>query len=365
MDKALLERIRILEGKTIEEAVKQMDDTKLKILFVVDKGGRLLGTITNGDFRRWYLAGHRLDQDIKHLYNKTPKRVSDDYDLEEVKRFMVIQRLEAMPIVDKRNMLIDALFWEDIFGSRYRVVEKKLKVPVIIMAGGEGTRLSPYTKILPKPLIPIGDKPVVEVIIDKFAEFGCENFCLLLGYKGAMVQSYFDNANVNYKPTYLFEDEPSGTAGALRLLKPSAVGGSFFVSNCDIIVDADYTDIYDFHETNSCDITIVGAMRHFVIPYGVLEIKNGGSMDNLIEKPKYDLLVSTGMYVLRGSVLSSVPTKGIFHFTDMIDKVRAKGGVVKVYPVSEKSWLDIGQLELLKDVSSSSAKEILTAGGEL
>ncbi|NQT95557.1 MAG: CBS domain-containing protein [Candidatus Omnitrophica bacterium] len=348
MNTSELAKIQIHEEETVKAAMRQMDRVALKILFVVDKDNRLLGTVTNGDFRRWVLAGKKIDEKITDLFNRKPVKFRDGYDIEEVKRVMVGDRIEAVPIVDKNNKLVDVLFWEDIFGNRYRRVEHKLDLPVAIMAGGVGSRLAPFTKILPKPLIPVDDKPVIEVIMDNFAEFGCNKFHLLLGYKGAMVRSYFDNANNSYEPIYYFEDEPEGTAGALKLLGSSNIKGSFFVTNCDIIIKADYSDIYNFHTNNDCDITVVGAMRHFVVPYGVLETRTGGDIDNVIEKPEYDFFVNTGMYIVKKELLSLIPAKEVFHFTDLIKKAQEQGKKIAVYPISEKSWQDIGQWEEYK-----------------
>ncbi len=351
-----LAMLQIFQSESVKAAMKQMDVAGLKILFVVDKDRKLLGVVTDGNFRRWILKGKSLDASISKLFNKNPIKFSEDYDIEEIKQIMVKERLECVPIVDDNQRFVDALFWEDIFGSKYKKTEKTLNVPLVIIAGGEGTRLSPLTKILPKPLMPIGDKPVVEVIMDNFAEFGCKDFYLLLGYKGAMVQSYFDNAGNKYKPIYISENEPSGTAGALRFLRQDSMPDSFFVSNCDTIISADYADIYDFHTKGRYDITIIGAQRSFVIPYGVLETKTGGSIDKLIEKPEYDFLVNVGMYMLKKDILSLLPEKGVFHFTDLIKKAQKEKCNISVYPVSEKSWQDVGQLELLEKATPISAK---------
>jgi NDP-sugar pyrophosphorylase family protein len=190
--------------------------------------------------------------------------------------------------------------------------------------------------------------------MDNFAEYGCAEFHILLGYKGAMVQSYFDNADCKYALKCRFEKLPCGTGGALKLL-PRNITDSFFLSNCDVVIKADYSDIYDFHIRENCDITVVGAMRHLVIPYGVLEVKKneGGKVNKLTEKPEYDFLVNTGMYVLRKKTLSLVPRKGVFHLTDLIRMVQQGGGKVGVYPISEKSWFDIGQLEYWEEAVSA------------
>lgn len=353
MERKYLVSLTVKNSASVKEAMKQMDAVGLKILFVVDDAGKFIGTLTDGDFRRWILASKDFNDEVKKICNRKPiKFLSENYDVDMVKRVMVEHRLEAVPIVDNSQKIVNVLFWEDIFGNKYKKIEKKLRVPLAIMAGGEGARLAPFTKILPKPLIPVNEKPIAEVIMDRFAEFGCTKFYFLLGYKGAMIQSYFDSVKDGHKPVYIFENKPGGTAGALKLLSNQLTKGSFFVSNCDILIEADYADIYESHIRSDNDITIVGAMRHFVVPYGIIEMGDGGWITKLIEKPEYNFLVNTGMYILKKEALSYIPKNEKFDFTDLIKKTQEKGGKIGVYPVSEKSWLDIGQLELLEDAVS-------------
>lgn len=361
MENTRLSNIQISAKVSVKEALKQMDRSALKILFVTDDGDMLKGSVTDGDFRRGILAGYNLDGDIEGVFNHSPVKFQEGYDIEEVKRILVEKRLEAVPIIDSGEKIIDVLFWEDVFGKRYQKNTRKLEVPVVIMAGGMGTRFSTVTKILPKPLIPFGDKPVIEVIMDNFRDFGCSGFYLLLGYKGAMIQSYFDNTDNGYNPEYVFEPEPLGTIGALSMLDKNLLPESFFVSNCDIVIKSDYVDIYDFHRTGGYDITIVSAMRHFVIPYGVMDMTNGGSMKNLTEKPEYDFLVNTGMYVMKKDVLKLLP-EGKVDVPDLIKRVQDKNGKVGMYPISEKSWVDIGQPGLWEENDSRIAKPVAERG---
>ena len=364
MDKGYLKHVQIGEDMSIKEAMRQMDSTAFKILFVVDKHDRFLGTVTDGDFRRWILSQGSLEDAVVRVCNKSSIVFSSDkYDISTVEKILIENRIEAVPLVDENRYIVDVLFWEDLFGGDFVKQKRKLNVPVAIMAGGMGTRFSTVTKILPKPLIPFGEKPIVEVIMDNFADFGCKNFYLLLGYKAAMIQSYFENSTSGYFPVYKLESEPGGTAGALRLLDGESLGEVFFVSNCDIIIKADYADIYDFHVANRHDITVVTAMRHFVIPYGVMETTTGGSLKVITEKPEYDFLVNTGMYVVNREVLSLIPKKDKFHFTDLLKKAQKNNRKVGVYPVSEKSWFDIGQPELW-ETSTSDFYNSFTKGKE-
>ncbi len=274
--------------------------------------------------------------------------MSDTCLIDAIKEMMIDQKLESIPVVDGARRLVDVHLWEVIFGHGQRMEMPKIDLPVVIMAGGKGARLDPFTRILPKPLLPIGEKPVVEIIMDNFYASGCRTFHLVLGYKSEMIRSYFDNISLPYKIGYVHEKEALGTAGGLKLIHKD-MPKTFFVSNCDIIIKADYQDIYGFHKKNKCDITVVGSMNHFKIPYGVLKIDGNGRLNDIDEKPEYDLLVNTGMYILERSVLKMIPKGASLDFTDLIKLVKNNNGRVGVYPVSEKAWLDVGQWEKYRE----------------
>lgn len=337
-----LEQLLIGEEASIKEALKQMALGGEKILFVV-KGPKLLGTLSDGDIRRVILQENHLGASIAKAYNRSPVTSRPGYNLSQVKKIMLEKKIEVLPIVDEAGVLLDVLLWNNVFSAGQRPQRVVLEIPVVIMAGGKGVRMDPFTKILPKPLLPFGEKPMVEIVMDRFAEFGCAKFYLTVNYKGKMIQSYFDNAENGYDIHLIWEEDLSGTAGSLRLVAELIRQPDIFVSNCDILVKADYADIYKFHTTHDCDITVVGSMQHHFVPYGVLEIKNGGLLQSLVEKPEYDFLVNTGMYVIKKKVIDMIPAGTFFHFTDLIAKVKGTGGNVRVYPVAEDAWVDLGQ----------------------
>lgn len=338
-----IENLRIRKTLSVKQALKQMGVGGEKILFVVDDGNRLLGTLTDGDIRRWILKEGNLGDPVCGLYQRSPVALGPQYDLAQVKEIMIREKIEVIPVTDENGILIDSLFWSDIFSEQPRGPRPSLAVPVLVMAGGKGARLDPFTKILPKPLIPLGDKPIVEIVMDRFAEFGCRDFYLTVNYKGKMIQSYFENEVCPHEIHFIWEEAASGTAGSLRLAKDQIDAANLFVTNCDILVTADYADIFEFHQTHQNDITVVGSVQHFEVPYGVIEMKNGGLLQKIIEKPEYDFLVNTGFYVIKKSVIDLIPTAGVFDFTDLIAKVKEEGGRVGVYPVGQDSWMDIGQ----------------------
>ena len=343
-----LKKILIKPGVSIKQALKQMDAMGKKTLVVVDDQNVLLGTLTDGDVRRWILKGKDLTQSVSHAMNPDPVTLSHDFEEEMAKQVMVKKCLECLPVVDNKKCVVSAVWWVDFFEKGIKSV-KKLKTPVVIMAGGEGARLAPFTKILPKPLMPIGDKPIVEIIIDRFAEYGCNDFYLSVNFKANIIKAYFSDFEHSYKMNYIEEKQPLGTAGSLHFLKKK-IKGTFFLSNCDILIEADYADILKFHRQEKNKITLVSSMKHFIVPYGVCEIENGGILKNIQEKPEYDFFVNTGMYVLDSAVLKNIPLNKIYHMTDLINDYLMKGEKIGVYPVSEKSWLDMGQFEALQEM---------------
>jgi NDP-sugar pyrophosphorylase family protein len=280
--------------------------------------------------------------------NRHPLTLKESFSREDAKSIMLKQKIDCLPVVDKANKVIACFWWIDLFEKKPNIL-KSLKLPVVIMAGGEGIRLYPFTKILPKPLMPIGDKPIIEIIINRFLDYGCNDYYLSLNYKSNIIKAYFSDFKHQYKITYILENKPLGTAGSLSLLK-NKIKDTFFVSNCDILIEADYADILKFHRQNKNAITLVSSMKNFTIPYGVCEIKRGGVLGNIREKPEYDFLVNTGMYVLGAAVLADIPKKQFYNITDLINDYLKKGKKVGVYPVSEKSWMDMGQLEALQNM---------------
>ncbi|MDD5131502.1 MAG: nucleotidyltransferase family protein [bacterium] len=345
-----MERIKkalIKPGSTVKQALKQMDAMGEKTLMVVDDVNKLLGTATDGDIRRWILKGKSLSDSLLDVMNSNPITLPEDFAIEEAKKIMLQKKIECLPIVDKNKKIISCLWWIDLFESKAKIV-RSLKLPVVIMAGGEGARLHPFTKILPKPLMPIGDKPIIEIIMNRFLDYGCKDFYLSLNYKSSLIKAYFSDFAQKYKITYVLENKPLGTAGSLNLLR-NKIRKTFFVSNCDILIEADYADILKFHRQRKNKITLVSSMKNFTIPYGVCEIQNGGVLENIQEKPEYDFLVNTGMYVLAPGVLADIPKNRVYNITDLINDYLKKGEKVGVYPVSEKSWLDMGQFEALQE----------------
>ncbi len=334
----------ILKDSLVKEAMKQMSDNGEKVLFVIDKDRRLFGSLSDGDIRKWILEEGSLRDHVEKVCNKNPRVVGENYDLNEVKDMMLHLKIECIPVVDAQMTIRDVLVWANVFSEKEPVRKTPLDIQVVVMAGGRGTRLDPFTTVLPKPLIPIGDKPIIEIIMDKFGEYGIKEFFVSVNHKLKMIKSYFEDTDGKYNLKFVEEKIPLGTAGSLRLIK-NKIKDPFFVTNCDIIIDADYEEILRFHNDRKYDMTLVVSCKHYVIPYGVCTIENGGRLKSIDEKPEHDLLVNTGMYVMRKRLLELIPKNKAFHMNELIAKAKARGYQIGAFPISEKAWVDIGQWE--------------------
>jgi len=342
------ERILTAPDNNIRSALKQMDEVGEKILLVVGPESVLLGTVTDGDIRRWILKELSLDENIACVMNKKPIVLKNEiYSKDIAKKIMTDNLIEYLPVVDKDSHIVNVMRWTELFGNKLRRFEK-INIPVVIMAGGKGTRLSPYTKILPKCLIPIGDKTILELIIDRFAEHGCNDFYLSLNYKATMIKSYFNDIEYSYNLSFLEEKDFLGTAGSLYMLK-GLINGTFFLSNCDILVDADYAEVLDFHINQKNIITVIASVKHITIPYGICKIENGGRIEKIEEKPQYECLVNTGFYIIESDVINDFMDNSFLNMTEVIEKCISQQCRVGIYPISEKSWIDTGQMEGLHE----------------
>ncbi len=333
----------ISKTTTVKQAMKQIEVTEKKVVFVVDDDSQLFGSLTDGDIRRWILDSGDLGESAEKVCNRNCYFINEGYNLQDVKRDMLKKRIGCIPVVDQNHLIVDLLFWEKLFGEEsIGITRKRIDVPVVIMAGGKGTRLDPFTRILPKPLIPIGDKTVIEVIIDSFCEYGINEFYISVNHKSKIIKSYFEELDPPYHVKYIYEEKPLGTAGSLQFLH-GQLSGSFIVINCDVIIKTDFSELMDFHYQNKNAITLVASLKNYHIPYGICEIENGGTLIRITEKPEYNLLVNTGMYVLNANTLEFIPENEFFHITQLIEKAKARGAKIGVFPISEDAWIDTGE----------------------
>ncbi|NLD92251.1 MAG: NTP transferase domain-containing protein [Fibrobacter sp.] len=335
-----IRNISIEAGASILQALQKMDKEGVKSLLAF-KNETFLGLITIGDIQRAIIRNVDISTGITTIIEKNKIYASVDDDLETIKNRMYRLKAECMPVVSAQGELVDIYFWKDLMAIKQVQKREKINMPVVIMAGGLGTRLKPLTNIIPKPLIPLNDKTILELIMDQFQEIGCDYFYISVNYKYELLKYYIENLDTKYNVEFFKEEKPLGTIGSVSLLKEKLTT-PFFVSNCDIIIDQDYRDVYDYHVENNNQITIVAALKSYKIPYGVLETGENGSLISMSEKPELTYLANTGIYILNPELIDDIPKNHFFHITDLIEQTKNRGGKVGCFPVSEKSWTDIG-----------------------
>lgn len=328
---------------TVVEALQKIDANAKGILFVTDANRHLQGVITDGDIRRWLLRTGELQGSVQSIMNQNPKVIYRK-ELASAAEFMIRHSITALPVVNSKGIVSDIIFREEIKPQDMEPDHSLKDVPIVIMAGGKGTRLYPYTKILPKPLIPIGDIPIMERIIDRFRDYGADHFYATVNYRKGMIKSYFAENMEEGEICYIEEEKPLGTAGSLSLIQ-ERFSQPLIVTNCDILIHADYGDIYQYHQESGNELTIIAALKNIVVPYGVIRSSENGAIESMEEKPKLSYFINTGMYVLNQNLLDDIPKDTFFHMTDLADKLLKEGRKVGMYPISEDSFLDMGEFE--------------------
>lgn len=346
-----LEDFLVTPECSILEAMKKMDLNGKGIVYVCDHG-KVKGALTDGDIRRHILKRGNLQGNVLKVANTEAKMLREK-EKDQAGERMKSYRIRSIPILDKEGNIKEICFAEDIIRRK----REPLDVPVAIMAGGKGTRLYPYTQILPKPLIPIGDKTITEHIIERFMEYGCSQFDMIVNYKKNFIKSYFLDNDNQTDINFIEETEFLGTGGGLKLLE-GRYPSTFFMSNCDILIEEDYGDILKLHKEQKNIITMVCAVKKVEIPYGTVEVTDTGRAVRLKEKPELSFITNTGLYVLEPEFLEEIPEKTFVHITDVIQKCIDKGKKAGVYVIPEEHWLDMGQLDELNRMQKALERKL-------
>ncbi len=341
-----MKEVYIEEDKSILDAMQQLDKSARKILFV-HKEGRLLASLTDGDIRRWILKKGDLQMPVKYAANYHPKYLNEsqtDLAMCTMKKY----KIDALPILDEKHVIKTVVFANEI---RQKYDLFKCEIPVVIMAGGLGTRLSPYTNILPKPLIPVGDYPIAEHIINRFCSYGCRQFYMIVNYKRNMIKAYFDELDKEYRLDFITEEKPLGTGGGISLLK-GKIKDTFILTNCDILIDDDLTKAYRQHTESKNTITMICSLKNFTIPYGVVNIGENGMIQSMQEKPKMSFFTNTGCYFVEPEVIEDLEYNEPADFPTIIEKYMKEGKRIGIYPIGEEAWLDMGQFNELEKMKA-------------
>lgn len=335
----------ISKDATMLQAMEQMDRVGHKLLMAYD-GEQFCGLLSIGAIQRAIVRGVSPRSLISEILPEKIVVCAANDDETKIKAEMLRCRAEYMPIVDK-GRIADVVFWEDMFGEDMGigVSAKRYDLPVVVMAGGEGTRLRPLTNILPKPLLPIGKKTIIETIMDRFVEIGCRQFFISVNYMADTVERYLKEHNDGrYNLSFFREHMPMGSGGSLSLLK-GKINETFFFTNCDNILKQDLSEIVDVHRQNKNEMTVVAAVKAMKLPYGNLVVGDDERVVNVEEKPEFLFRVNTGVYVMESHLLNDVPGDRYFPITDLMNIIIRRGGRVGCFPITDGSWCDIGNWE--------------------
>lgn len=322
---------------SILQVMKVIDGTSCQCAIVVDEAGCLTGTVTDGDIRRGILKGIPIQGSIDLIMNKNPRFANVDEEEQAIISLMRNQMLHQIPVVDAQKRVIRVEYLNEL------TVLKKRENMVVLMAGGKGQRLKPLTDNCPKPMLKVGDKPILETIINKFRDSGFYKFVITVNYKAEVVKAYFgDGSKFHSEITYVDEDQPLGTAGSLGLLKemPSQ---PLIVMNADLLTAVNFGRLLDFHVSQNAAGTMCVREYDLRVPYGVVTI-NDNVIQAIDEKPVQKFFVNAGVYVLQPEALLHVPKNKYLDMPSLFDRLMTdKPNNTLAYPIREY-WLDIGQL---------------------
>lgn len=337
---------------TVITTIERIERGVLQIALVLDNDGRLLGSVTDGDVRRAILRGVSLSDPVSLVMNKSPFTILPDHDLESVKATMLARRLHQVPVTDDRGRVLDLLVMDDIIKGK-----QSRDNWVVLMAGGLGRRLHPLTETTPKPLIEVGGKPLLELILENFVNQGFRRFYLSINYKGEQIRKHFgDGSKWDSEVRYLDEDRPLGTAGALSLID-DIPDQSLIVMNGDLVTEIDFNKTLDFHTEQGAIGTMGIRTYDFRVEFGVVEIKND-RISSISEKPVQTFFVNAGIYVLEPAALADIPKNCATDMPALFESWLATGQKCTAFPIHEY-WLDVGRFEDLERAQ----KEAKTRGG--
>ncbi len=332
----------------IKDVIEVLSEASLRIVLIVDESSILLGTVTDGDIRRGLLKGLTLNDPISEVVNQKPIVVPRNFPKEQVLKIMSANKVFQVPVIDEDLRLVDLYLWEELTSPAAR------DNTMVIMAGGKGSRLLPKTEKIPKPMLRLGEKPILEHIIERAKKEGFSRFILAIHHLGEVIEEYFgDGKTLGVNISYVKEKAPLGTAGALSLIEPKP-SQPIIVTNGDVLTDIKYGEILDFHNYSKGIATMAVQMREWQNPYGVVNT-DGIEITSYEEKPITRTLINAGVYVVDPSVLELLTCVTSCDMPQLFELARAKGMKTVAY-FAHESWMDIGTHEDFESASGQTKK---------
>lgn len=322
--------------------IGKLNESKSKTLFVIDKNKQLIGVITDGDIRRAIIKNSGLKINMKQIIHNKPVSVNDKLSFEKLSFLFKNFSIKAIPLLNKKKQIQKIIHFSELKKINFTKSSIKLtNLSAVIMAGGKGNRMKPFTEILPKPLLPLDGKPILSKIIDNFLSIKLSNIYISINSSSEIIKAFYRN-DKQKKLKFIEEKRPLGTIGSLNLLK-NQLTENFFITNCDTLLRSDYYDLIDFHLKNQCLLTIVGCQINESIPYGICKINSKNrKLTEIVEKPKNTFIANTGFYIANKSIIEFIPKNKEFNMDKLINILLHKKLNVSVYPVTQDQWLDVG-----------------------
>ena len=344
-----IKKYLIQEDSSLKKALMLINVSAHKCLCVVDKKNKFLGTISDGDIRKFLLKNLSLNVSINKIYNKNSKFAKlGAYNLNEIQKTFTKNLIDVIPVLNDQKNVVSIFTWLDFID---RDKNNLNKYDVFIMAGGLGTRLLPITKSIPKPLLEIDQEPMIKRIIDKFLNQGVNKFCISINYKKKLISNFLDRIYKNSycKIEYIEEKKPLGTIGSLRNFNIKTSEENIIVINCDTLISYDFSSILKFHTKKKSDITVISSKTNLNIPYGQLMINRSNKISNIIEKPKFEFNFNVGCYVINNKIIELIPKYKKFDATDLIKKAISLKYNIFSYNISRHDWIEIGKIQDLNN----------------
>ena len=335
-----IKNIRLTEDSTIKEALEVINNAAMQIAVVTDSDDKLLGTITDGDLRRGFLKGLNLNQSIKKVIFRNPTVVTINHTKEEILKLAISKKIHQIPVVDDKGKVLGIQEIQELIKPKDKTNR------VFLMVGGLGKRLRPLTDNIPKPMLKIGNKSILETIVERFAQYGYKNIVMCVNYKSHTIKDFFgDGSKFGVNIEYILEKKKMGTAGALSLLRENALE-PLFVMNGDVITNVNFDYMMNYHIANDSIATMGVKEYDIMVPYGVVDTYKGVII-SIEEKPSHKFFVNAGIYILNKEILDLVPKNKFYNMTDLFEEIIEKKLKGISFPIYEE-WRDIGQEDELE-----------------
>ncbi len=342
-----MKKLIITNNSTIKESLLRLEKNSQKCLMVVNNNDNFLGTLTDGDIRRAIIMGANINNKIGPYIKKKSFTIEEEKykklsigKINQIFREYAASKIDLIPVLNKKRKIIDILETQKNFKQDIRIENRLNKIPLILMAGGKGNRLKPFTDIFPKPLLPINNLPAAEHIFNFFNSSGVKKIFVSVNFKKDLIKSYFKDKH--YSIQYIEEKKMLGTIGAISYLKKK-MKTDFFVSNCDTLLDINLNKFYDYHKKGNFHVTLVSAVKNYLLPYGSCELDKNGNLKKIIEKPNLNYLVNTGLYLMKPEIINFIPHNKHMDMDELIQILKKRRKKIGIFPVSELNWTDVGE----------------------